>query len=79
MPAIIRPAMSDGRAFTNWYSTCEFENTLKQNFSTGSESEYRAKLQENPKAFDKRSKQLVDFMPYHTTSTCPTASDVRSK
>lgn len=79
MPSVVRPAMSDGRAFTNYLSGCEFENNLKQNFAAGTESEYRSKLQANPRAFDLRAKQYVDFMPYHSTSTCPKASDAQAR
>lgn len=75
MPAVIRPAMSDGRSLTNWMSTCEFENNLKQNFSIGSESQYRSMLQSNAKAFADRSKQYAEFTPYYATSSCPQAAD----
>jgi hypothetical protein len=75
MPAVIRPAMQDGRALTNWYSTCEFENGLKQKFNIASESQYRQQLQLNAKNFADRSKDYVNFTAYFGTSTCPKAVD----
>lgn len=77
MPGIIRPAMSDGRSFTNYLSRCEFENSLKQNFAVTSESEYRRKLQENPRAFALRARQYADFMPYHAVNICPSLTNLR--
>lgn len=75
MPASIRPAMSDGRALTNYLSTCEFENSLKQNFNISNESQYRLFLQHKARDVGKRSKQYPEFNAYWSTSTCPKAAD----
>lgn len=78
MPAVIRHAPSDGRAFTNYLSNCEFERSLQQNFRVSSETKYRHELQKNAKQYADRSKEYVDFLPYHGINQCPKAAEAHS-
>lgn len=79
MPAVIQSALSDGRAFTNYMSTCEFENSLKQNFRVASESQYRQLLQGNAKLVNDHAKNYVQLTPYFGVSTCPQAASAHDQ
>jgi len=79
MPGVIRPAMSDGRALTNWLGACELNINLQRASGVNSESEYRAKLQQNPRMFDNQAKRYVDYMPYQGVGDCPDAAQAQAQ
>lgn len=74
MPAVIRPAMSDGRSLTNWMSSCELNAMLASKFNAQSQSDYRAHLQANPRVFDLATKGLSDFTNYYAVNGCSEAA-----
>jgi hypothetical protein len=63
--------MSDGRALTSYLSSCQLNAELQAKFNARSDSEYRAQLQANPRAFDVAMKTYVDYSAYHPTNSCP--------
>jgi hypothetical protein len=71
MPAVIRSAMSDGRALTSYLSSCQLNAELQAKFNSRNDTEYRAQLQANPRAFDVAMKSYTDFAPYWPTNSCP--------
>lgn len=78
MPAIINPALSDGRALTSWLSSCELNHFLMMKSGARNEADYRRKLQENPRMFDASLKTTVDYLPYFETNRCPDPSSVQA-
>lgn len=67
------PAMSDGRAFTSYASSCVLESQLQRQLAvTGGETHYRATLQHNAAAADRAAKDRVRILPYHGVHACPT-------
>lgn len=79
MPAVIRPAMSDGRALTNWMSSCELNAVLQSKFSARNQTDYRTNMQSNPRAFDLATKGLSDFTAYYGTNGCGPAAKAQAK
>ncbi|AGE50836.1 hypothetical protein PBCVCVB1_420L [Paramecium bursaria Chlorella virus CVB-1] len=55
----IMPAMSDGRAFTNYVSSGLYNNYLEAQFKTPEDSQYRAYLQKNAKAVEEKIGRLT--------------------
>jgi len=43
----IMPALSDGRCFTSWAPSCEYDQILQHKYNTPSDASYRAYLQEH--------------------------------
>jgi hypothetical protein len=78
MPAVINPAQSDGRSLTSYLSSCALNAALQSKFGSRTDSEYRAQLQANPRAFDVAQKTYVDYMPYHTVNACPSAAKAQA-
>ena len=61
MGSRIAPAMSDGRAFTNYVSSGLYNNYLESVFKTPEDTEYRAFLQNNAREVEKKVGQLTAF------------------
>lgn len=78
MPAVIRSAMADGRALTSYLSSCQLNAELQSKFNSRTDSEYRAQLQANPRAFDLAVKSYVDFSPYWPINSCPDFSKAQA-
>ena len=57
----IAPAMSDGRAFTNYVSSGLYNNYLESVFKTPDDTDYRAFLQKNAREVEKKVGQLTAF------------------
>ncbi|AGE50073.1 hypothetical protein ATCVCanal1_119L [Acanthocystis turfacea Chlorella virus Canal-1] len=57
----ISPAMSDGRAFTNYVSSGLYNNYLESVFKTPDDTDYRAFLQKNAREVEKKVGQLTAF------------------
>ena len=57
----ISPAMSDGRAFTNYVSSGLYNNYLESVFKTPDDTEYRAYLQKNARDVEKKVNKLTAF------------------
>ncbi|AGE55545.1 hypothetical protein ATCVMN08101_139L [Acanthocystis turfacea Chlorella virus MN0810.1] len=57
----IAPAMSDGRAFTNYVSSGLYNNYLESVFKTPDDTDYRAFLQKNARDVEKKVGQLTAF------------------
>lgn len=77
MPAVINPAMSDGRAMTNYMSRCQLNAMLQSKLNALSESDYRSQMQNNPKAFDTAARSYVQFEPYWGVNSCPKAAQAQ--
>lgn len=69
MPSIT-PAIGSGRNITNYSGTCELEHKLQAQFKIGSDSEYRKKLQKDPKMFDTAVKAYTKEEPYFPITPC---------
>jgi hypothetical protein len=61
MGSRIAPAMSDGRAFTNYVSSGLYNNYLGSVFKTPEDTEYRAFLQKNAREVEKKVNKLTAF------------------
>lgn len=59
MGSRMMPAMSDGRAFTNYVSSGLYNNYLEAQFKTPDSSDYRAYLQQNAKAVEQKINRLT--------------------
>lgn len=46
----MRPGMSDGRAFTNWESSCQMNASIQEKQKLANDSLYREWLQKNASA-----------------------------
>lgn len=57
----IMPAMSDGRAFTNYASSGMYNNYLEDKFKVDSDSSYRQFLQKNTKQVEKVTNALTAY------------------
>jgi hypothetical protein len=71
MPGIT-PAIGNGRNITNYSSACELEHKLQAQFKIGSDSDYRKKLQQDPKAFDAAIKGYTKEDVYFPVTPCVT-------
>jgi hypothetical protein len=69
MPSIT-PAIGNGRNITDYSSKCELEQKLKAQFKIGSDSEYRKKLQREPKMFDAAIKGYTKDDAYFPITPC---------
>ena len=69
MPSIT-PAIGNGRNITNYSSKCELEQKLQAQFKIGSDSEYRKKLQQEPKLFDAAIKGYTKDDMYFPITPC---------
>ena len=78
MPAVINPALSDGRALTSWLSSCELNSYLQMKSGVKNETEYRRKLQENARMYDTTWKTTVDYLPYFEVDRCPDPRGVQA-
>ena len=61
MGSRIMPAMSDGRAFTNFVSSGIYNNYLEDKFKTPEDSQYRQFLQRNAKEVEKVTNSLTAY------------------
>ena len=61
MGSRIMPAMSDGRAFTNFVSSGIYNNYLEDKFNTPSDGSYRQFLQKNAKQVEKVTNSLTAY------------------
>jgi hypothetical protein len=71
MPAVITPAIGNGRGITNYMTKCELNTSLQRTFNVSSESEYRKMLQAQPREFAKAVSSFVPFDPYWSVQGCP--------
>lgn len=73
MPAAITPAIGAGRGLTNYMTRCELETSLQAKFKIRSDSEYRSKLQGDPRPFDDAVKGFTKFEPFWPVNPCADA------
>lgn len=64
----INPAIP--RGLTNWQTACELNASLQSKFSVRSETEYRARLQGDPRPFDAAVKEAANFQMYWPVTPC---------
>lgn len=79
MPAVITPAIGNGRGLTNYMTKCELNASLQTKFNIRSESEYRTRLQADPMPFDQAVKNSTPFSPYWGVNTCPDAAAAQAR
>lgn len=76
----IMPSLSDGRCFTNYLSSCQYDIELQKQFKQSSESSYRIFLQQNAlKAQTETRKLHVCTYPFMDAApTSPTVAPSNS-
>jgi hypothetical protein len=73
MPNIC-PAIA--RGLTNYQTTCELNASLQSRFAVRSESDYRARLQGDPRPFAQAIKDNANFQPYWPVTPCTFGKDI---
>ena len=61
MGSRIKPALEDGRSFTNYVSSGIYNNYLEDKFKIHSDSNYRLFLQKNAKQVEKVTNALTAY------------------
>ena len=54
----IMPALADGRCFTSYLASCQYDNTLQSKFQQQSAPEFRSFLQNNALAAQEETRKL---------------------
>jgi hypothetical protein len=54
----IMPALADGRCFTNYLASCQYDQRLQTKFQTSTEPEFRTYLQANAMAAQEETRKL---------------------
>lgn len=71
----IMPALADGRCFTNYLASCQYDQRLQNKFSQRSEPAFRRFLQANAAAAQTETRKLhVCTFAFDTMSTGPKLS-----
>lgn len=71
----IKPALSDGRCFTSYLASCQYDQVLQNKFGQATEPAFRSFLQANAMAAQAETRKLhVCAFAFDTISTGPKLS-----
>lgn len=80
----IMPALSDGRCFTTWVASCQYDQKMQRKFNTPGDASYRMYLQEHAMAAQDESRKLMvtecayPFLSTPAPTTAPVPVGYRS-